>query len=475
MATLQEILGIGQSGLNASKSLMQLASFNVANASTPGYARQASRLSALQAMGLGVGVGDPQSVKSPFVAQSLVQTFGRQGFYDGQVSGLTLLEQATNDLDGIGLGVALTDFEGAIAKLAANPSGLVERQSLLDAARAVGIAFSATHAQFADASQATVSKAQGLAADASSLAEQVAALNGKIRAAAGGAETNALTDKRDQLVSELGSLVDLQVLPAGDGTVRLFTASGRPLVDGDFASQITVTGTSGPPEYAVQVQITKPDGQTLDALGPVGGQIGGLVAAQNEVIGAGLHQVDQMAYELVTQANNIHQAGYDKNGDPGLDLFEPILPYPGGDPALNTPGAAGMVKLSAASDGHPELIAAAQLDPATGTALTGDNSNALDLQALLAAQGVMQDGASLLGSWDSLVRGVASALGAAQIGSDIETSSAEQLAGLLASETGVSVDEEMIALSIANTAFSAAGRVIQEAQTMNDTLLGLIG
>ena len=75
MASMNEILTIGNSGLLASKSLLQMAGFNIANANTPGYARRSAQLQAQAVLGMGVSVQGPHAVRNELMSRHLNSTW----------------------------------------------------------------------------------------------------------------------------------------------------------------------------------------------------------------------------------------------------------------------------------------------------------------------------------------------------------------------------------------------------------------
>jgi len=89
--------------------------------------------------------------------------------------------------------------------------------------------------------------------------------------------------------------------------------------------------------------------------------------------------------------------------------------------------------------------------------------------------GTLASGTSLPASWRGISTLVSRALVNAQDGAEFEASSRDQLQNLLASETGVSIDEEMFNLTLAQTALEASSKVIAAAQQMTDTVLSLVG
>jgi flagellar hook-associated protein FlgK len=89
--------------------------------------------------------------------------------------------------------------------------------------------------------------------------------------------------------------------------------------------------------------------------------------------------------------------------------------------------------------------------------------------------GVLSSGKSIEDGWFDIQIHFGNALGTAQTGSDIESATVNQLANLLASETAVSIDEELILMNQANQSFDAAGALIRAAEEMSATLINLVG
>lgn len=465
MATLQEILSLGQSGLNASKAMTQMASFNIANANTPGYARQVLGLSAQGMLGLGVGVMDPQSIRSPFMARALVSTYGNLGFHQGQLDGLASVVQITNDLNGSGIGPAMAAFQDALSVLASNPSGSAERQALVNAGEGLAQAFASAREQMSLAAKVSEGEAKAGAANIAKMSQEIADLNERIQGSPSSPETNALINKRDEIVNAMSKLISVQVVAAEDNTVRLYTAGGRPLVTSEGASTIEISPTGGPPDHALQATIASPDGQVWDLSGDLGGELGGLLEAHNTTIGPGLHQLDEMAWHFVTAFNDTHSAGFGTDGSTGNAFFADV----GADPAVDVAGAASRVAIADGILANLDLIAGSgQIDG------PGDNTNLLALADLIDADGVMPDGSSVTDTWTRYVAQVAGQVQAAQTGLSLEQASADQFVAAISSESGVSIDEELIRLTTANQAFQAAGTIIEQAQSMTTTLLSLV-
>lgn len=460
MPTLQHILSIANSGLQASQTLIASASRNIANANTPGYAHETIPLSA-QLGGLGVVAGFPIASRNALLEQGIAATSARLGFYQSQTNQLQSLELAFNDLDGSGLGISMRDFEAAIAGVAANPASMSDRGQALQSALSLSATFASTRSSVARAADDANAQAVSIAQEINSLAQQVAQLNGRIRSARPGEERNSLISQRAAVIDAMSGSIGVDAVPRSDGTVSLVTASGRALVESTFPSTVAVT-LSAPPASTATVSFEQADGTYAATNAPVGGKLGGMVEFRNDVAKPALDRIDELAYSFMDAFNQVHRAGFNLNGGTGYDFFE--LP-------ATMSGAASKVVLSRDVDGHPENIGAAS----SAAGVPGDNTNAIVLQGILSQDGVLTDGSSVIDAWETLGSSVSHTLLRTAAGADLEQGSLDQLQNLLASESGVNIDEELIRVTQANAALSASTTVLQQLQTMTDTILSMVG
>ena len=159
-------------------------------------------------------------------------------------------------------------------------------------------------------------------------ASSIAELNSEIvRGSVVGENIADLLDRRDYLVEQLASDVDVAVVEDNSGLVHV-TVGGRILVAGTDAR-----------ELAQDVLVT-------------GGRIKGLNEAANMIIPGYLKQLDDLANALIEKINEQHKAGYDLFGNPGGEFFE-------------GKGAAG-IRLAQSIADDPGLIAAADASESPG-------------------------------------------------------------------------------------------------------------
>lgn len=473
LGSINQILNIGKSALSASRARLTVAGYNIANANTPGYHREVVSLTPHSVLGGGVSVGNPVAIRNNLLARNLVQTFGRMGYHDGAKGTLVQIQETFNELDGIGLMTSLDSFQAALKEMAANPSGSAERQTVLGTSEGLLSQFHSLSNQLESAILATEEQAEYIGEQVSLKASQVFTLNADIKALAStGMNPEAMIDERDRLVGQIGEMVDVTVVHQGDGSVDLFIAGGRPLVTDAHSSTVSTDKNAGPPQ-TLQVSITKGDGNKVVAMAEIGGRLGGVLDSMNDTLGHSLHVVDEIAFGMANAVNAVHAGGVALDGTTGNSFFEV---------GATSTGAAGGIELHTDVDGQPDRIAASKtleddgVTPVPINDIPGDNRNLYELIDSLDLPGVVAlTGESVHGAYETLMVEAARAINTADLGLRTEQTTANQLQGLILSETGVSVDEEMIEMTQANQAFEAAAMVIRQADSMAETLLGLVG
>jgi flagellar hook-associated protein 1 FlgK len=465
MGSINEILSVGKSGLNAARARLTVAGYNIANASTPGYHRETIALTPHSILGGGVSFGNPAAIRNNLLARNLVQTFGRMGYHQGSFNTLVQVQETFNELDGIGLMSSLDEFQASLKELASNPSGGAERQSLLGSAATLVSQFHSVANQLNSAMDATEELAFEMGEQITLKAKQVFTLNQEIQAlASAGVNPEAMTDERDRIITEIGEMVDLTVVRQKNGSVDLFIGGGRPLVTDAHSSTVTAIGSPGPPR-SLNLEIIKGDGVKVVAMDAIGGKLGGVIDTMNNTLGNSLQVMDEIAFGLANAFNAVHAAGTALDGTSGNLFF---------DVPATSQGAASGIQVHADVKGLPDRIAGATT--AVVNDIPGDNTNLYNLADTLDATGVVAlTGESVHDAYETVMVGVGRAINTAELGIRTELASVTQLSNLLQSETGVSVDEEMIEMTMANQAFEASAMVIRQADSMAETLMGLVG
>jgi len=199
---------------------------------------------------------------------------------------------------------------------------------------------------------------------ANSLIEQIALANQEIRMLEmRGANSNILKDQRDQALSELAQMVDLQVSQQGNsaGMVNV-SVWGTPVVTGPtfvklqadvIDNQLGITA-QGASQFASQI---------------TGGQLGGLAALRNQLISGLQDGLDLLARQVMAGVNAVHAQGLGSSGS-----FSSLEGQPAGDgdtllSALQPPITAGTleVRVTDLATGQASVHGVTIADPSTMT------------------------------------------------------------------------------------------------------------
>jgi flagellar hook-associated protein 1 FlgK len=183
------------------------------------------------------------------------------------------------------------------------------------------------------------------------------------------------------------------------------------------------------------------------------------MTGHNDKVVPALDRVDQLAFDLMSSFNSAHEAGFGLDQQNGRSFFAP----PG-----DVTGAASRVTL------EPGLTASQIAAAADPTLVPGDNSNLALFADILGGGPTVPDENSVLRIWQTISGDISQSLSEARSSATLEGDSRDQLSNLLASKHGVSIEEEMLRMSQAQTALEASNTVIREAQKMTDTILAMV-
>jgi flagellar hook-associated protein 1 FlgK len=318
-------MSIGMRAMFANYSSMQTTGHNIANAQTPGYSRQTVELQTSGGQqtgagffGKGVDVVTVQRANDAFLNTQAQAASSMSAMDEARSSNLQQLETVFPPGDS-GVGAAVGTFMNSYVDLANNPADSSARQVILSNAAEVADRFATAGAQLDRLQSGVTSDLRNSVAQVNQMAGQVAKLNADIAGLRGSSQSpNDLLDQRDQLVKQIGNLVKVSTITAGDGTMGVFIAGGQRLVLGAEAQQLSVTPD---PANTGRSVISISDSGIEHALPSdlmVGGSISGLLKYQNEDLVSARNQLGQMAASVAARVNQVQ--GY------GVDLGSPSGP-----------------------------------------------------------------------------------------------------------------------------------------------------
>ena len=321
----------GLSGLAVARSALMTTAHNTANVQTVGYSRQTSIVVTNGAimtgsgfMGTGASVTTVQRSYDRYLTAQLngaESTASALSSYNSQISRIdSLLADKTS-----GLTPLMQSFFAGMQGVANTPADPAARQQLISAAQALANTFRATDQYLQDLNTSVNDQIEGSAEQINAYATQIASLNqqiGQLQAMAGGQPPNDLMDQRDQLVAELGNIVDVKVMEQDGGKYNVFIGNGQTLVLGDRASSMkAVTSSADPTRKAMALVGLNGIASELRDNVFTGGSLGGVMAFRAETLTTTQNAIGRLAMALGSAFNDQHKLGVNLNGALGTDFF----------------------------------------------------------------------------------------------------------------------------------------------------------
>jgi flagellar hook-associated protein 1 len=363
---------------------------NISNVDTPGATQQTAVLTEA-----------PPIVGSPFMSTNVPGTAGEgvivsqiqrvnvqaydelfrgasssENYYNTEEQILTSVQSQLGDPDA-GVSTAFTNFQTAVTQLdnaAASGDTQSAAAGVLTSAQSLAQALGDSSTAISSAMNQTVQQGTTIVQTVNGLLDQIASLNGQIRAStAVGDNPNTFEDERDYDIDQLSQYISTQTSIQPDGSA-LVMVNGQALVNDTVAYHLAapVIGTSSNGAQSFNVYFaTNPPQSPSSASIPLGsGQLAALQDLYNNKLSNYNSQLNQFASTLANEVNRITESGYDSNAQAGTALFQPIdaqLPISAGniecgisDPAqlpvvlanteANTSSTTGIVPMNSANN-----------------------------------------------------------------------------------------------------------------------------
>jgi len=337
MANILATLGSSAGALQAIDQLLQVTQNNVANASTPGYAKQSLVLEAMPfdlATGAsgGVRAGQVESSRDQYAEQAVRSQTTLLGNAQQNISSLTSLQSLFDVSGQSGIPYALNNLFQSFSAWAQSPSDTVAQQTVLQQATSVATAFQQTAAGLASVQQNTEQQLQGTVDQINQLVGQ---LQGDNRQTLQGANGDPAVDAQvNSTLEQLSQYANITALQQSDGTVTVLLNGQTPLLVGSQQYQISYQlAAPANPVYAghPSAQITAADGTDITAQ-TTGGQLGALLNIRNTVLPSYLGDASQpgdlntMAKQFADRVNQLLTPVDNSSGTP-VQTGVPIFTY----------------------------------------------------------------------------------------------------------------------------------------------------
>jgi flagellar hook-associated protein 1 FlgK len=328
------LFGSIQMGGNTLKAMqigLQVVGNNVANANTPGYVRQEAifvpapvqRLGPL-ILGTGVLVDSIVQKLDKFVLERLVGARGDRANADVQEQVYSDLEVLLNELSAdTDLSSGFTDFFNAIDEVLKDPGSVATRNLAIGKGIALTENFGGLQRRAFSLQGELNERVTAMADEINSLAEEVRRLNIQISSTEGGdtssSEAAGLRVARQTAIDKLSELIGIRVDEQPSGGIAI-SVGGEFLVFESQRREVAVGATNETGPGLAYIKFVDTDSQ----LQMTSGELQGLYAGRDEIIGGFLERLDDLAGTLAFEFNKLYSQGQGLVGFQQLSSVESI-------------------------------------------------------------------------------------------------------------------------------------------------------
>lgn len=458
--TLFSSINVALTGLRTVTGQMQLVADNISNANNPGFTKKSATLQSVQ---LGDQPGGTQIIgytraTDMGTTRALRDSTTDSALYSTQKGYLDDVQNILgNDTSTPTLSTVITKFTTAWSEMAAEPESIVQQRAVVQAGKNLADTVTGIATKVEELDRQVQDDINSMLSKLNTELQKVALLNTQI---ASGTTLNQpvgnLEDERDQIILEIASITNINVMERDRGQISIATKSGYMLLDVSNYKSFSYDGTN-----------VTASGQPLSLNGILTG--GSLQAAVDfransspaaasdepaqEVIRKLRSQLDAIATAFTATTSGMFAATYNA-ATPALTGELNTAFFTGTDRttfAVDTGLVAGTsrVKQSAAKDVVDMFNDGDETFTAQGLSLTNASYTDLGIQILVNFQ--------------------QSANNVSQL-SEIAGSQQRVLKERLANSTGVNTDNELVSLTTLQNSYNASAKVISVINNLFDTL-----
>lgn len=310
--SLNSIINIANSGLMTAQAQIRVSSDNVANVNTPGYVRKVADQTAVTtgSVGAGVEIGRVRLATDRFLQAASLQSSAeaaRQGvryeLYDRIQS---LFGDPGGDsgffsrIDGLFSAFAASAEDAGSSPLRSD--ALMRAQSLFDESARIA-------AQIQAVREDADSRIKTAVDSANALLGQIEALNVEIaRATVSGGDATGSLGAQTQLINQLSSLMDVNIVQRPQGGVTIRTGAGVLLAGAGHATlEYTRAGSVNGETAFADVFVTEPGGQKRSLADTLkSGEIRGLLELRDVEAPAAAERLGELMARVADELNRAH-------------------------------------------------------------------------------------------------------------------------------------------------------------------------
>ena len=321
---------IGKRSLFAHTRGLTTIGHNMSNASREGYSRQRVEMAAMQPIyrpqlnraetpgqiGQGVTVARVERIRDGLLERRIVANTSGEGYWNARDKYITMLEQVYQEPGETSVRGLMDKFWEGWQELSLYPEQMAARQSVLERGQALVDAiklryngFEQIRSMLEDDIHATVARVNELTGEISSLNERI------VNVQAAGDNPNDLLDRRDMLVEELGTLIDIRVDERDPDEYSIHTA-GFHIVQGRLNREFALE--ANPNNEGFSMVTWEHSGERVEF---GNGKLAAIIELRDVDLREEIQNLDNMTINVADLVNEVHSDGYGLNQRTGNDFF----------------------------------------------------------------------------------------------------------------------------------------------------------
>lgn len=328
-----DLLRIGLTGLQTSRTNLNVTGHNVSNINTDGYSRQRTEqltntplYKGYGAKGTGAHIQSVQRIVDDFITRQVRIDTSRLHYSKEFLQNLNELDNLVSG-QSTSMSSAFENFFKAVQSATQKPLLKSDRELIITSAKDIVRRFSAINNKLNDQNTTINDKIRIASNKVNKLASDIAQLNKDIYEGymkGNNNPPNDLLDLREERLRELSEIVDVQTVLQDGMQMNVTIGNGQPIVVGSSAYKLqAVAGRADATRTDINL-VGKKD--TLEVINKniTGGQLGSLLRYREEVLDKSFDKLGRLALVFANEVNRQHARGVDLNDQPGGDLFKDI-------------------------------------------------------------------------------------------------------------------------------------------------------
>lgn len=257
MGNLMTSMWTGVSGLKVNQTSLNTTAHNISNIDTLGFTRQqiltgdfsynrvGESSNSYMQVGLGTNMATIRQVRDVFLDKNYRLEIGRQGFYESQLETVSEIESLFQESSGEAFKTVLSDFWTAISEIAKEPESTVNRGVLVSTAKNFLKKADIIRNQLSVYQKSLNKQIQEKVDRVNEIGDTIKELNKAIcTQESSGQQANDYRDARNQLLDELGGIVEITYQEDARGIVNINIEGTQFVTDSHVYHMETQTMTS---------------------------------------------------------------------------------------------------------------------------------------------------------------------------------------------------------------------------------------